>query len=891
MRLRPLWQSEAAAAAAAPCIGRLRAFAPACYADGLGLTRVVVCLTRALPTSPRAISVPTGMHAAVLQALDFPRIVDVVRGCAATPLGATRLAQLRPQSDPRKVAQLLAATSEGVRFNELAGGFALSASADLATILAHMAVEGRALEPVRLLALADFLERVEATRDSIRRADGHFPTLKTLAEGGAAFRGEIADTRHKIEPSGDVADSASPELKGIRERLRRQRARLKGTLESFLRNKDTAKYLQDQIVTDRNGRFVLVVRAEHRMSIPGIVHGSSSSGASLFLEPLSTVEINNDVVALEQQEADEVRRILLHLTDLYRRRALDLHRTMEMATELDVIQAKARFSAIVNGVEPILSSDGAFELVAGRHPLLMPGVTERLEDHARPAPDRADGDAAPHAPRTAASGPVPVDVKLLPGTTVLVITGPNTGGKTVALKTAGLLALMAQAGLHVPAAAGSRVPVFRSVFADIGDEQSIAASLSTFSWHMTNIVQVDRTLALPALVLLDEVGVGTDPIEGGALGLAIVDHLRRRGAHVVATTHYEPLKSYASTTPGVVCAAFGFDAETFAPTYRLSYGTPGRSLALEIAGRLGLNAEILDQARQNISAREAQLAEHLAKIDADLRTLDHERRLVARERDAIGESDARMRAREQALKDKEDRLRHRADEEIETRVRTARQEIDTVVEDLRRQIDRLTEEASRRALHGRSIPTSEAGTARADARAALDRVAERLHGAEPAVADEPASGAPPRVGDRVILRTLGMEGRVTAIQDGDVEIDVRGKRLRARFADVRVLQGPAPVAPPARVNVNVHVQAREGLRTEINVIGCSVDDALTRVEKFLDDLLLSDERQIRIIHGHGTGQLRRAVGEFLDRHPLVANHQPAPHEHGGGGVTVAELKD
>ena len=330
-----------------------------------------------------------------------------------------------------------------------------------------------------------------------------------------------------------MADGASPELKSVRERLRRQRTRLKGTLESFLRSRDTAKYLQDQVVTDRNGRFVLVVRAEHRSAIPGIVHGSSSSGASLYLEPLSTVEINNDIVALEQQEAEEVRRILLALTDQYRRRALDLQRTIEAGTELDVIQAKARLSALVGGVEPALAGDGAFELLAARHPLLIPAVAQRLAD-ARAASARGGegGGGVSNAPE---NGPVPVDVKLIPGTTVLVVTGPNTGGKTVALKTAGLLALMAQAGLHVPAEHGSRVPVFRSVFADIGDEQSIAANLSTFSWHMANIVQMDRSLALPALVLLDEAGAGTDPVEGGALGLAIVDHLRRarrpRGRH------------------------------------------------------------------------------------------------------------------------------------------------------------------------------------------------------------------------------------------------------------------------------------------------------------------------------------------------------------------------
>jgi DNA mismatch repair protein MutS2 len=814
------------------------------------------------------------MHPAVLQTLEFPRIVDVVCSLAATPLGAERLAGLRPSSDPRRVAQWLAATTEGVRFNELVGPFPLTAPADLPAILRALAVEGRALEPLRLLALGDYLDSVEATRGEVRRAEGQFPILKTIVEGGASFKNEVAEIRRRIEASGEVMDDASPELRAVRERLRRQRSRLRGTLESFLRNRDTSKYLQDQIVTDRNGRFVLVVRAEHRAAIPGIVHGSSSSGASLYLEPLSTVEINNDVVALEQQEAEEVRRILLQLTDQFRRRALDLQRTIETATDLDVIQARARFSAIVNGVEPSLSNDGAFELLAARHPLLLPDAP---------------------APRT--SDPVPVDIRMIPPTTVLVITGPNTGGKTVALKTAGLLALMAQSGLHVPAAGGTRLPVFRSVFADIGDEQSIAASLSTFSWHVTNIVEVDRSLAPPGLVLLDEVGVGTDPVEGGALGMAVVDHLRTRGAHIVATTHYEQLKTYASTTEGVACAAFGFDAETFAPSYRLTYGTPGRSLALEVAGRLGLSPAILDNARRNVSAREAHLAEHLAKMDEDLRALDHERRLVARERETVAETDARLKGREAALKEKEERLRHKIDEEIETRVRTAREDIDRVVNGLRSQVERLTEEASRRALHGRTLSTGDAGMARSDALAALEDVSQRARsGGDAAASDadrQAALAAPPRVGERVHLRSLGVDGVVTALLDGEAEIDVRGKRLRARFGDLRAGPGGASQAPPApaRVSVSVQVQPRDGAATDLNVIGCSVDEALSRVERFLDEALLADTRTVRVIHGYGTGQLRRAIGEYLRQHPLVASHTQAPHEQGGGGVTVVELKD
>ena len=499
------------------------------------------------------------MQPGALRALEFDRIIEAVTSFALTPMGADRLAHLAPSVEPARVAQTLAGTSETARYLNANGALPLRASAELPQILVSLAVEGRALEPERLLALATFLESIEESRAAIRRAAGSFPSLEAAAGGAASFKGEIAQVRDKIDTSGAVVDHASPALKMIRERLRKQRSRLRTTLESFLRGKDTSKYLQDQVVTERNGRYVLVVKSEHRSAIPGIVHGASTSGASLFLEPLSTVEINNDIVALEEQEAEEIRKILLALTDAFRTRGLDMTRTFEAATELDVLQARARYSEAVDGIEPALSTDGAFELQAARHPLVRNAV--------------------------------PVTIKVIPPATALLITGPNTGGKTVALKTAGLLALMAQSGLRIPAADGSRVPVFRSIFADIGDEQSIDASLSTFSAHIMNIASMDRDLTTPALVLLDEVGSGTDPIEGGALGVAIVDHFRRRGATLIATSHFDSLKTYASTVESVASAAFGFHPETFAPTYHLLYGSPGRSLALEIAGRLGLEPD------------------------------------------------------------------------------------------------------------------------------------------------------------------------------------------------------------------------------------------------------------------------------------------------------------
>ncbi len=839
------------------------------------------------------------MHLGVLQALEFGQIVDAVRGFALTPLGRARLAGLRPMTDPRRVAQALATTSEAVRYLAQSPAFPLEAPSDLESILAALAVEARPLEPLRLLGLARFLESVGQACDAIRQTGGTFPLLQALTEPAASFQAEAADVRDKIDPAGEVLDQASPALRSIRDRLRKARARLRGTLESYLRGKDTSRYLQDQIVTDRNGRYVLVVRSEHRTAIPGIIHGTSASGASLYLEPLSTVELNNEIVALEEDETEEVRRILLALTDRFRGRALDLQRTIETGTELDGVQARARFSQLVGGSEPVLVPDGSLELRSARHPLLIAAVAERLDSRqtgraAGPGEARDGGAAEPNAPAIGRpvpasrprSEPVPIDILLDPPASVLLITGPNTGGKTVALKTAGLLALMAQAGLHVPAAPGSRLPVFRSVFADIGDEQSIAASLSTFSWHITNVASMDDALALPALVLLDEVGAGTDPAEGGALGVGIIEHFRRRSALVIATTHHDALKAYASATPGVIVAAFGFHPDTFEPTYRLVYGSPGRSLALEIAGRLGLNSAILALARANMTDREAQLAEHLTRIDRDLNALDHERRLVARERESIGDEQTRLREREEALRQREDGFKRRLDDQINDRLREARREIDDIVDDLKRRAAVLKAREASRSAPGFS--TGEAGALRSEARAALEQTAARLL-PQPAATSTP-SGARPAPGDRVTVGPLGIEGILAQLHDGEVEVDVLGKRLRARLEEVRlVARGGAP--DPPRVNVNVQLQHHEDVQTDLNVIGCTVDEALTRASRFLDEMLLTDHRTVRLIHGYGTGQLRRAIAEFLHNHPLVASFTAAPSEQGGGGVTVVELKE
>ena len=821
------------------------------------------------------------MNTGALRALEFDRIVEAVGRFALTPGGAARLARLEPLTDSDAVRAALAATSETVRFLD-SSEIDLQAPATLDVALATVAVEAAPLEPLQLVSLANFLSTVDATVGAIRRAKD-VPILRAISDTAASFEHETADIRHKIDPSGEVLDDASPALRALRDRLRKQRARLRGTLESYLRGKDTAKYLQQQVVTDRNGRYVLVVRAEHRGAIPGIVHGSSGSGASLFLEPLSTVEINNDIVALEQQEQEEVRRILLALSDAFRRRSEDLDRTVEAATSLDVLQARARFSILTKAVEPTLAADGRLELRAAKHPLLLPAVRRHLGMESRAVSPEED--------------PVAVDILLIPPVTALVITGPNTGGKTVALKTAGLLALMAQAGLLISAAEGSQVPVLRSLFADIGDEQSISESLSTFSGHIANIVAVERELILPALVLLDEAGAGTDPVEGGALALSIIEHFRQRGAMVIATTHYDALKSYASTTEGVAPAGFGFDAQTFAPTYRLNYGAPGSSLAFEIANRLGLPPTILERARAHRGERETQLADHLAQLERERQTIEHERRLASREREMLAEATSKLRGREQEVRDREATVRRRMDERIEERLREARREIDAIVERLRVRTETMATQAERSAA--RLVPTGQSGGARAEARAAIDSIGQRLRRildgtvpeSQPAVVEPEIAARAPAVGDRVLVGALKLEGIVQALHDRDAEVDVRGKRLRARLDDLRVVGGSATAVAAPPVRVNVQLQPRGGTLTELNVIGCNVDEAISRAEKFLDDAIVAELRTIRVIHGYGTGQLRRAIAGFLQTHPLVASFNTAPVDQGGGGVTVVELKE
>jgi DNA mismatch repair protein MutS2 len=835
------------------------------------------------------------MQPAVFRALEFDRIREALARQTLTPLGRARALELAPSADPREVQASLDLTSEAVRLLADGGSLSIQAPEGLLAIVDALTIGGQPLDPPALLGLATFVESVDGVCGPLRQLGPSAPHLRDLVDPAASFADEAARTRRAIEPTGEVSDRASGALRDIRDALRRQRAKLRSTLEGLTRGRDTAKYLQDEIVADRGGRYVVMVRAEHQHAIPGIVHGSSTSGASLYLEPLSTVQTNNEIVALAERERAEIHRVLLALTDAYRVREADLAGLLDVAAELDLVQAKARLAARQQALAPTLTTDGRLELLGARHPLLAPkkpsGGFSSMDTEEKP-PDGFSGAA------TAAATVVANDIRLVPPTNALVISGPNTGGKTVALKAAGLLALMAQAGLHIPVDHGSAFTPFASVFADIGDDQSIANSLSTFSARIAHLVAMDRELQLPALILLDEVGGGTDPIEGGALGTAVIDHFRRRGALVIATTHDDGLKSYAATTDGIQAAAMGFVPETYAPTYRLLYGAPGRSLALEIADRLGMPATVIAAARSRRSSRETQLAEHLARVDRELATLEQERETVAAERRRLDEERARILARESHVTEREAVLRKRLDDRLNEKLREARAEVERVVAEVKTKADALIQKSDRR-----GISTGEIGQLRVHGRSAIDAVAAPLVGDADSTVGATLSLAP-KAGDSVHVPALNARGLVTAVSGKHAEVDVRGKRMKVAWRDLRHSVGTSDRAA-ARSGRSEHATRRAtpalssassvtelaGASRELMVIGKTVDQAVDAAEKFLDQALLSDVRRLRIIHGHGTGRLREAMVTFFREHPLVASAGPAPDNEGGGGATIVELKD
>ena len=810
------------------------------------------------------------MNANSLSALEFDKIRALLLQQAGSVEGFARLTSLQPGTDPGTVREALARTGEGVALVRAFGRQPYHDLPDPAEALAVARARGAHLEPRALADLASFIEGGVEIARRVARAE-NAPRLARLASEAQDTTDVAAAIRRALLPSGEIADDASPKLADLRRTLLRLKSQLTSVMEGYLRSRDAERLLQDRVITMRNDRYVLLLKAEQRGQLPGIIHGSSGSGASFFVEPLPAVELNNDIVALQDEERAEVVRILRELTWRAGERADAIAQLASILGELDAVQAMAQLAIDMDAQAPeIVEERDGVELFDSRHPLLMPVLAERLGIR-----------------RTVE--PVPVSVRVGGEEPVLVISGPNTGGKTVALKTVGLFALMAQCGLHLPAGPGSRLPVFRRVFADIGDEQSIAENLSTFSSHLASIVEMTRTLARPALVLLDEVGAGTDPTEGGALGVAIVEHFRRAGATVVATTHHGLMKAYAQSTPGVGCASFGYRPDTYEPTYRLTMGAPGRSLALEMAERLGLPPEVVADARSRRDDKEQQAEALLARLEREKTEIERERAEVET-----------MRAEAEGARARADV----AERELASRKRRE-------VEGFARELKRRGEEAEAKAaeaireavakVEAAPKPAAVAARLRSEAVQAIREARDEvLRDPELAIPAEPEPAfAPVTVGGRVRLKAMGLVGDVLSLQGDLAEVAISGKRLRVPRTELVGLGGGGRKAASAGVSGRPSpVEGRGGVATvakavpaEVNLIGLTVEEATERVDKVLDDAALSDRREIRLVHGFGEGKLRKAVAKLLEKHPLVASWRLGGPREGGGGATVVELKD
>ena len=802
-------------------------------------------------TSPAADPASGAADDGTLRALEFGAIVEQLATHTSFEPARELALALRPKPDPAHVAILQDQTDEAAQLLDDQAQAGIGGARDIRVALDRARRGGR-LTPAELIEIADTLEatgRFEARLRAWRAP--HLAELRGELDAAPELAARIG---RSVDDSGEMLDTASPELAAIRKRLRTAQDRVRDRLNTMLRSSAMAGVIGEAIVTVRSGRYVIPVRAEAKGKVKGIVHDQSASGATLFIEPLTVVDLNNAWTEATLAQAREEERILDELSAAVVERSESLRATIDALARADLWMARARLGAAMDAVRPAQAADAA-ELLSARHPLLGEGA-------------------------------VPIDLRLGDrfGYRALVVTGPNTGGKTVSLKTLGLLSLMHQAGLRVPAADGARLPVYGRIMADIGDEQSIAQSLSTFSSHLRNVVRFVEASGPETLVLLDEVGAGTDPTEGSALAMAIVTRLLDAGAMVAATTHYAELKAFATEHPGVTDAAVEFDVTTLRPTYRLTIGLPGKSQAFAIAERLGLPADILADARARISAEHASMEETLAAIT---RAQEAQRvALDAAEAERTAAADERERTRSGAA---------RARREAGEMLAEARRAADDMLARAEREVGEVRRELTRQRNLG-------AGRARGGREAFedLERRATRARtetaGAGPvAPADgavEEDSGPQPRVGLWGRSRTLGSAGRIVEIsgRTGRVTLETEGARLVVPSDDVEVVSEPisGPSAPDLEAE-ELRRRAAASVSPTLSLRGERVEAALEQLETYLDQALLAGLDSVAIIHGSGTGALRRAVREALASHPRVGGVRAGRREEGGDGTTVAEL--
>jgi DNA mismatch repair protein MutS2 len=810
------------------------------------------------------------MDEKTIKTLEFHKILEQLAGYAAFSASAELIRGLRPTSDLDEARRRQCRTTETRHLLTVHGDLSVGGASDIRPLV-DIAAHGGVLEPGNLLDIKSTLISARDLSRTFERLGDQYPTLADIAAALPPPPGLIDFISRAISDRGEVLDSASDKLGSIRRELKVAHERLLARLERLINDSRTAPMLQEAIITQRNGRYVIPLRSEFKGRMRSIIHDQSASGATLFVEPLGIVDMNNAWHELQLAERDEIRRILAELSEQVGRAAAAINTLVQALAELDVALCCANYAEDLHASEPVLEDfkpradhpGGTVRLFQARHPLLDPATA------------------------------VPIDIDMDERTFTVIITGPNTGGKTVTLKTLGLLALMAQTGLHIPAQSGSTLSVFHNIYADIGDEQSIEQSLSTFSSHITNIVRILKRATPQALVLLDELGAGTDPQEGAALARAILAYLIGRRITCLVATHYPELKAYAHNTPGVINASMEFNLQTLRPTYHLTIGLPGRSNALLIAERLGLPEEITQAARSTLDPNDLKAEDLLDEI--------HRQRDLARGARSAAENARRdaerlrteLARRLEKVEDERQALLEQARAESEKQVLALKEELD----DIRRSLNRARQPLEALKPVMQQVEDLESKTEKPVERRSASGVVSAMR--------------PLRLGDRVRVRSLQMDGLVTALGEEEIEVQLGNLRVRVRLSEIQragepEVAAPEPTAasrrrhskPASDGGVAQHPAGIGGTATifhpspgmELDLRGQRAEDALDALDRYLESAFLAGLPFVRIIHGKGTGKLRQAVREMLQGHAHVAAWETGQEKEGGDGVTVAKLK-
>lgn len=792
------------------------------------------------------------MNEKALKSLEYYKIIQLLTEKASSPLGKELCRDLLPSVDLVQIQLMQAQTRDALSRLFQKGSISFGSVKDVRGSLKRLEI-GSTLGIIELLSICSLLENTSRVKDYSRNERGDHPadSLDEMFEQLSPLTPLSAEIRRCILSEDEISDSASPGLLKVRRSMKIANDRIHTQLTSLV-NGGARNYLQDAVITMRNGRYCIPVKAEYKGQVPGMIHDQSSTGSTLFIEPMAIVKLNNDIRELELQEQKEIEAVLAELSNQAAAYTDQIRDDLEIMVQLDFIFARASLAMDMNGTEPIFNTEHRIRLKQARHPLI---------------------------PRKKA---VPIDLRLGDDFDLLVVTGPNTGGKTVSLKTAGLLTLMGQAGLHIPAMDRSQLSVFHQVYADIGDEQSIEQSLSTFSSHMTNVVSFLKEADSDSLVLFDELGAGTDPTEGAALAISILSYLHEKGIRTMATTHYSELKVYALSTPGVENACCEFNVETLRPTYRLLIGVPGKSNAFAISSKLGLPDFIIEKAKQQISEQDESFEDVLTSLENSRVTIENERAQIEAYKEQIEALKKQLETKQERLDERRDKILKNANEEAKRILAETKEYADQTMKLFHK-------------FQKDHVDTAAVEKERQNIRARMNKADNALSiKAAPKEPKKKLSAKDLSLGDMVRILSMNLTGTISSRPDSKGFLFVQTGIIRSKvhISDLELVDEPV-ISSSALQKTGagkIRMSKSSSVSTEINLLGKTVDEAIAILDKYLDDAYLAHLSKVRVVHGKGTGALRKGVHDYLRRNKRVASYRLGEFGEGDAGVTIVEFK-